>query len=679
MTDKGLISASSRALMPKPDPQNPAPSFGFGPGARASTYPLIAGGVLHENKWETLPKGWDDESRDKYAKSMSHEKEGAVSTCIDKISGHVDDPGAFCAALHDQVTGTTDWRGKKEGGPGSGPHEGTNSYRGARVYKDGKHYRAITPTGHNIGPFKSSDLLKSHLDKNDSSFGLAGTTHKQADSGTTHVAQTRPTKTFESKHGKHHFKEASSDGFKNHRFEVELIKEGLGNFNDCFFYTKESLQKAAASKLFEGVQAFANHPSSVEEEILPERSVRDIIGYYENVQYKENDQGQGTLIADLNVSDNVSLEWALSLLTNTIEYSKKFKEKDFVGLSINASGSASPVGIDDFIKSQDFSAPVLQKLQEAQAKGITEINVVGALTESESVDMVTKAGAGGRIIQMLEQEKSMFKKAAALKESEKKEMEKKEAGEGGMPAKADGASDGDAGGATPDHADADQDKALFAQMIKKYLGKGDDEQATPEEMEVAKHAYEAAKEGGMEHEAAMEAAGQHLKMAMAIGKKMAQAEAKKHEHESHHESHEKHEHEAESHKEGQTPPPHPKSTEGHKEAAAIAKLTGENARLRESLKKFELDKYFDKKMAESKQPNPTTKAFRDMFEKTVGAPKSKEQIDQMWTMFITAKEAARSEEVSESPFAGMFGEKTVRESESAPRKSASSFADCVRE
>jgi len=98
-------------------------SFGFGPGSRASTYPLKMGGVLglkpsKEVKWEKLPKGWDDQSLNKFHKSIGTEtQEGTVSTCIKKIGSHVDDPGAFCAALHDKVTGTTKWRGKKETSP----------------------------------------------------------------------------------------------------------------------------------------------------------------------------------------------------------------------------------------------------------------------------------------------------------------------------------------------------------------------------------------------------------------------------------------------------------------------------------------------------------------------------------------------------------------------------------
>lgn len=88
--------------------------------SRKTGIPIKIGGALpgnwgsKEDGWEDKPKGWDDQSTAKYYKSMSAE-EGPTSDCIDKIDGNVDDPGAFCASLRDQVTGTTKWRhgGKK--------------------------------------------------------------------------------------------------------------------------------------------------------------------------------------------------------------------------------------------------------------------------------------------------------------------------------------------------------------------------------------------------------------------------------------------------------------------------------------------------------------------------------------------------------------------------------------
>jgi hypothetical protein len=80
-------------------------------------------GAPAEDKWAgPLPKGWTDKSRSSFYKSMggdeeSGHEEGPTKTCMDKIGSHVSDPGAFCAALRDRVTGTTKWRhggGKKK-------------------------------------------------------------------------------------------------------------------------------------------------------------------------------------------------------------------------------------------------------------------------------------------------------------------------------------------------------------------------------------------------------------------------------------------------------------------------------------------------------------------------------------------------------------------------------------
>lgn len=466
------------------------------------------------------------------------------------------------------------------------------------------------------------------------------------------------------------FKESNNHQFKKHSFEVILIREGMGNFKDRFFYTKEALQGAVASKLFDGTQCYADHPTEIEEQVQPERSTRDILGYYDKVEYQEADDGTGLLVATLNVANSISLDWAMSLLTNSIDYSTKFRETDLVGLSINASGSASPVGIDDLL-SQKLSQSVLAKLNEAKAQGISEINVVNELKDAVSVDLVTKAGAGGKILKMLEMEKSMSKKPVNLKklfESEEGESHKEDGAADASamaPGKAKPAAEAapaPASPATPDHSDEDQDKALFAKMIKQYLGKDD---ADEQEMEMAKNCLQAHTESGMEPKEAYEAAGQHLKMAMAIGKKMAQckqAEGESEESES----------ESEAHKEALPPPmaagPGKKPA---KESASVVALSGEVAKLRESVKRYELRDYLDEKCKASGEANSVTKKFRE----ALGTPKSKAHIDETYTLFMKAFKAGSEEVTSDSE--SFFPEKqNYRESDSGSK--GISFKDCVR-
>lgn len=65
------------------------------------------------DKWQKLPKGWTDESRSKMWTSLVGDVKHKVTKCIKKMTGKVDDPGAFCASLADRVEGKG-WRSKKK-------------------------------------------------------------------------------------------------------------------------------------------------------------------------------------------------------------------------------------------------------------------------------------------------------------------------------------------------------------------------------------------------------------------------------------------------------------------------------------------------------------------------------------------------------------------------------------
>lgn len=484
------------------------------------------------------------------------------------------------------------------------------------------------------------------------------------------------------------FREAVSNPQGATRFNVVLIQEGLGNLNDRFFYTKESLMQAADSQLFDGKKCYANHPDKISEEILPERSVRDILGHFENVTYAQDEDGRGRLSADLVVIPDPSLTWARSLLSTAIDYAKKFAESEFIGLSINASGSASEVPLEEFMNREtDLPPSVLPKLQKALSEGIQTIRPVTALKDAVSVDLVTEAGAGGKIIRMLEQEKSRMKKKEAekkeaeKKESEKKETEKKEAEAEKKEALPPAAGDG-GDGAGVDHADAEQDKALFAQMVKQYLG--DDMADNADAHEMAAHAYQACQSEGMEPHEAYEAAGKHLKMAMAIGKGMHEKKMKQAETESESESEsEKKEafgkpadHDGVDASAPASPAPKlKKKTETHYESAADLRAQliaekAENARLKEALKKYEITAYVEKKLKECGRPNSFTKKARE----ALGMPKSKEQFDREFKIFEAAFEGL-SEESEDDSYA-LFVEKT-QISPSDKSAESDSMSDCL--
>jgi hypothetical protein len=259
-------------------------------------------------------------------------------------------------------------------------------------------------------------------------------------------------------------------------------------------------------------------------------------------------------------------------------------------------------------------------------------------------------------------------------EGEEKEMEMKQA------------DDEKKDGVKVDHADAEQDKALFAKLIKDYLGKED---ADEMEMEMAKQAYQAHKEAGMETEAAMEAAGKHLKMAAEIGKKMHQAmqskeEKKEGEGEKETEAEgeaEKKETEGEGEKEAEDEAKESECKDEEdekkeaqslpasvkKEAARVVKLSGEVAKLREALKTYELKDYLEAKLRKSGESNACTKLFRE----ALGKPRSEKHIDETWNTFIKAYKAGAEEVGSDDVF---FLEKQSHRGSEGKKVS---FADCL--
>jgi len=83
---------------------------------------------------------------------------------------------------------------------------------------------------------------------------------------------------------------ASSHG-KTYR-GVTIVKVGRGNKEDNNYYPAETLKEGVKTGLFEGLRAFADHPTSLDEHILPERSIRDMVGIYTNTKFKEMGGGR---------------------------------------------------------------------------------------------------------------------------------------------------------------------------------------------------------------------------------------------------------------------------------------------------------------------------------------------------------------------------------------------------
>jgi 2'-5' RNA ligase len=158
--------------------------------------------------------------------------------------------------------------------------------------------------------------------------------------------------------------ESDGDSPSGSKWRVVLIRAGTSG--NRVHYSEECLRRAVP--LFEGVRAYADHPTKDEARSRPERSVRDIVGWYDNVEW---DEGLRAVTADFNILKAAS--WLREGLLDAWERGKP----DLFGFSINAEGTKSG------------------RVQEG-----------GVLLESidrvRSTDVVTVPGAGGRVIGVLE-------------------------------------------------------------------------------------------------------------------------------------------------------------------------------------------------------------------------------------------------------------------------------------
>jgi hypothetical protein len=446
------------------------------------------------------------------------------------------------------------------------------------------------------------------------------------------------------------FMEASSPQDKTvgyTRFKVVLLQEGLGNLRDSFFYTRQALESAVT--VFEGKKIYADHPSSIDEAVRPERSVKDILGHFENVHIEESSDGTAMLVGEVKILPDEPYLWARSLMGTAVQFSEKYPDKEFIGLSINANGDAEDMPIQEFLSSGIPSEGSILKIKKAMAEGVSQVGVVTTITDATSCDLVTEAGAGGKVLEMLESNKN---KEAQVAKNENEKVKKE--GE-------------DAPGATPGHADAGADMQLIKDMLKKHAGELND--PSEEECAYAKEAYESAIEMGAKENEAMKQAVSHMKMTkhMAAKKeKHAQAEAEK----AAAVEAEKKAEAVGSATPGGSKPEHveafpPKKdddADDEKKKESFAKLQAEVVTLREKVRGTEVAEHIEKTIKESKRGNIYTDGFR-AYLKECGA-KSVEDVNRSWKLFEHAYTAHKSTKptfdfttVEKAPAVGMTGKK----------------------
>jgi hypothetical protein len=69
---------------------------------------------IQEAGFEKYPKGWDQSSVKKFAKSIGGDPKtkGWWDKCIKEIEGKIGNPEGFCASVRDEALNSTYWRGE---------------------------------------------------------------------------------------------------------------------------------------------------------------------------------------------------------------------------------------------------------------------------------------------------------------------------------------------------------------------------------------------------------------------------------------------------------------------------------------------------------------------------------------------------------------------------------------
>lgn len=320
--------------------------------------------------------------------------------------------------------------------------------------------------------------------------GVVGPVNTEANSGSSMGQLYRPSgKKVESKwRMRGSLREANVDEEKR-TVEVVLIEEGLGNFGDMHYYTPEALKSMPT--LFDGLKIYADHPSRSDETDRPERSTRDIIGFHSEVRYAE-DSGRGKVLSVVKITPGAAFDWAWQQIKEAVVYAKRYADKDFVGVSINANGETISVPISDFLADYPFpdDPSVRAKVEEAAAMGKEEVFIVQTITDAVSGDMVTEAGAGGKFVRLKESNKgrSSMKIKAFLKalleraKGEEIKLTPAEIKAGQLALKEDGGAAGGDGHAEPDgdepdgattvHVHANEDEAMVSAYGRHMMNGG---------------------------------------------------------------------------------------------------------------------------------------------------------------------------------------------------------------
>jgi hypothetical protein len=122
---------------------------------------------------------------------------------------------------------------------------------------------------------------------------------------------------------------------KGRIYQVTIITEGLGNSKDKNFYSPEALQSGA--QLFNSAKAYADHPDAISEKTLPERSMKDLVGWYSDCVASKSQDGKVQITGQLHMFPDAKwLSDKIDMILTQPTAQKLF------GISINAIGKTRP-------------------------------------------------------------------------------------------------------------------------------------------------------------------------------------------------------------------------------------------------------------------------------------------------------------------------------------------------
>lgn len=164
--------------------------------------------------------------------------------------------------------------------------------------------------------------------------------------------------------------EATVGSSKGRRFRARLIEGDI--WGSSGYYSREVLERDGPTTWPQGTPVYLDHPSESEERDRPERSVRDLAGKTTSTPAYETDG----LYSDVEIYPHVA---------PVVE-----AMADDIGLSIRAAA----------------------EVDEGEAAG-RRGTIVNRLIEGLSVDLVTRTGAGGKLVALLESARKRLEEAVS--------------------------------------------------------------------------------------------------------------------------------------------------------------------------------------------------------------------------------------------------------------------------